>query len=82
VHDWRDVAVLEQNIERVWIGECGARQPLASSILSLLMADICRAHSSPDPGRTPRICDARAPFLSTTVLLQGHGLLHQSAKRR
>ncbi|GAA6025308.1 hypothetical protein JCM11491_002443 [Sporobolomyces phaffii] len=22
VHDWRDVAVLEQNVERVWIGEC------------------------------------------------------------
>ncbi|GAA5856603.1 hypothetical protein JCM8547_005885 [Rhodosporidiobolus lusitaniae] len=22
VHDWRDVAVLAQNVERVWIGEC------------------------------------------------------------
>ena len=22
VHDWRDVAVLAQNIDRVWIGEC------------------------------------------------------------
>lgn len=24
VHDWRDVGVLEQNVDRVWIGECGA----------------------------------------------------------
>ena len=22
VHDWREVSVLEQNVERVWIGEC------------------------------------------------------------
>lgn len=22
VHDWREVAVLEQNVDRVWIGEC------------------------------------------------------------
>lgn len=27
VHDWRDVAVLAQNVDRVWIGECSRSSP-------------------------------------------------------
>lgn len=27
VHDWRDVGVLAQNVDRVWIGECCASMP-------------------------------------------------------
>lgn len=23
VHDWRDVEVLAQHVDRIWIGECG-----------------------------------------------------------
>ncbi|GAA5858012.1 hypothetical protein JCM5353_008163 [Sporobolomyces roseus] len=38
VHDWRDVAVLVQNIDRVWIGECSlptSAVPLSSVTLQL-----------------------------------------------
>ncbi|GAA5845714.1 hypothetical protein JCM3766R1_001146 [Sporobolomyces carnicolor] len=38
VHDWREVAVLEQNVDRVWIGECSLPTqavPLTSVTLQL-----------------------------------------------
>ena len=38
VHDWRDVAVLAQNVDRVWIGECSASPPLPPAHPDLVKA--------------------------------------------
>ncbi|KPV73534.1 uncharacterized protein RHOBADRAFT_38097 [Rhodotorula graminis WP1] len=73
VHDWRDVAVLAQNVDRVWIGECSTS--LSSSPRRDLLGSLTH------PYRRPRTALATSAVPLDAVSLHLHVYQPPSSSR-